>query len=620
MSTPCLHILIIWSSANEKKDFIIDDLRSQFHIIQVLKLHWDEDKFHDNFRTFYAHSLKHLNKHQLRSILNNKIKHCGTGDFMVVVFEDPHPEMQERETSSGKRIVNVHIFDKKTQYREMTGGGHRIHSSDDAWETNKDLTLLFGLNSVDFLTKYKSKNQQEETISKNCEGVDGYHSIEQLFYVLNNTINYCVLRNYECLPDEYAIEGHGDIDLLVEDKNYMVNLTLAKPVFPESYRVYHTISINGADIPFDFRHIGDNYYDKPWEEAILHNRRLTKGLFYIPSAEDLYYSLLYHAYVQKWEVKEDYLPRLTDYAAAINVVFAPQAPSVINQLDSFLEKNRYEYIKPMDKTVVYNAQNIRLSKYAIRYGKFIKRLEVKGPNGNHYHSRVYEKDESFIKIGTNWLIHNECVFLQRLEGMDGFPRVLGESHDTISDETILEITRAAGQSFDHFFSDVSHQRKRYVKSFVLECLGLLCKLSSHHIAHRDFLPSNLIISVKGKRSKVSLIDFGWATDIGKEKENRPEHLGGRYNSVENVSDSYALGMFLLDYWYDLPYIRFISKKLRDISLESCQTRTIFQKKIKRITFMAKISFTLYDEWRLLCRRHRRIGWTKDAIVKKFRRK
>lgn len=619
MSQPCLHLLIIWSNALEKKGQIIYDLSSSFLIRHVTKIHWDEECFFDNYRTFYAHSLKHLNPKQFANVISNKIEHCGKGDFIAVVFEDEHPNMQLRKTSSGNRLVNVNVFDRKTEFRSLTGGGHRIHSSDDAWETNKDLTLLFGLNTSDFCNQYPESNTNEHYIRRNCVGVGGYTSIQQLFYVLNNAIRYCVLRNHECLPDEYTVEGHGDIDLLVEDRNYMAYLTLAKKVFPESYRVYHTIKIAGEEVPFDFRYVGDNYYDQPWEEHILEHRQLKKGLFYIPNPEDQFYSLLYHAYVQKCEVKEDYLPKLALYASEIGDVFKPEIESSIKQLDCYLEKNRFEYIRPNDKTVVYNLENIGKSAYAFRFGQLIKRLNVYGPEGFAYHSRVYEKSNSFVKIGTNWLIHNEAIYLKKLQDTDGFPKVLCEKYDSVHDESYIEITRAVGLGFGMFFSEINHQRRRYIKSFVLSCVDLLEKLYVHHIAHRDFLPANMIIADNDKRSQVSLIDFGWATDIENLNDNRPENLAGNYVSVENATDSYMLGMFLLDYWYDMPYIRIISKLLRSITYDDYLSGTLFKKKLDRLSLVAKIAFTPYDEWRLLCRRHLRIGWAKQAIIRFIRR-
>lgn len=613
-----VHLLIIWSKGLYQKDYIIDSVASSFKIIRIFRIHWDSENFFYNYQTFYAHSLKHLNPKQFTNVINNKIEHCGKDDFIAVIFEDEHPNMQERETSSGKRVVNINVFDKKTEYRELTGGGHRIHSSDNAWETNKDLTLLLGLNTDDFCNKYPESETKEILFSRNCVGVGGYTSIQQFFYVLNNTIKYCVLRNHECLPDEYTVEGHGDIDLLVEDKNYMFYLTLAKRVFPESYRVYHTIKIAGKEVPFDFRYVGDNYYDQPWEEHIIKHRRLEKKLFYIPNPEDQYYTLLYHAYIQKWEVKEDYLPKLSHCAAKINEVFKPEVNSAINQIDSFLEKNRFEYIRPVDETVVYNIENISKSNYAFRFGQLIKRLNVQDSNGMKYHSRVYEKTDSFVKIGTNWLIRNEAIFLKKLQDTDGFPKVLCESYDSAYDESYIEITRAKGASFVSFFSNVNHQRRCYIKSFVLNCIDLIRKLYTQDISHRDFLPANLIIMDNNKRSQVSLIDFGWATEIEHMNDNRPDNLAGLYVSNKNATDSYMLGMFLLDYWYDLPYIHIISKLLRNITYEDYLSENILRKKLNRVSLVTKIAFTPYDEWRLLCRRHLRIGWTKQAIIKLIR--
>lgn len=610
-----LHILIIWEKALDKKDYILDDINKSFIIQRIFKFHWDAELFLKNYTVFYAHSLKHLSRKNLNRILTNKISHCGNGDFYVIVFEDPSPNLQLRKTSSGNRLVNINVFDKKTEYRQLTGGGHRIHSSDDVWETNKDLTLLFGLNTEDFCNQYRESVTEEIPISHNCIGVGGYASIQQLFYVLNNTIKYCVLRNHECLPDQYTVEGHGDIDLLVEDKNYMSYLTLARPIFPESYRVYHTISIARENIPFDFRYVGDNYYDQPWEEHILANRKLKEDLFYIPNDEDQFYTLLYHAYIQKREVKADYLPKLSLYAEKINKTFSPDIEASIKQLDSFLNKNRFEYIRPIDKTVIYNSKNISLSKYAWRYGQLIKRLDVNTSDDNHFHSRVYEKKESFTKIGTNWLIHNEAFYLQKLDNLEGFPKVLKEIRDDDNNESIIEITRVKGINFHRYFSNVHHQRKKHVKSFVLGALDLLNKLYTQDISHRDFLPENLIISEWNKRCSVSLIDFGWATDIENTNVNRPPNLAGRFISSKNATDSYTLGMFLLDYWYDLPYIRLISKLLRDISFDDYLTESIFKKKMKKISALAHIAFTPYDEWRLLCRRHNRIGKTIKSIKK-----
>ena len=613
-----IHILVIWSKANDKKGIIMEDLRKDFEILKIFKVHWDKDLFIQNYMTFYAHSQYHLAPDAYQALLMGKIEHCGDEDFTVVILRDTHPLFETRLTSSGKRLVNTHIFDKKTRYRALTGGGHKIHSSDDAWETNHDLTLLFGLNTEDFRKKYVLDGA-EATLTQNCVGIGGYKSIEQFFYVLNNCIRYVIMRNHECLPNLYTVEGHGDIDLLCDNMNWMAYLTNAKPVFTEPYRVFHTILIGGNEVPFDFRFVGDNYYDQPWQENILSTRILVKNLFYAPNAENQYYSLLYHTYIQKWEIKEDYLPKLKMYAEQIGIVFSSNVKTSILQLDSFLSKHRFEYVRPRDITVIYNADHISQSDYAHRYGQLLKRLDATISGALHYHSRVYEKSNSFVKIGTPWLIENEANYLRRLSDMHGVPKLLGQNKDTKHNENIIEISRMPGVDFKTFFDNTNHQRAKYVRSFIICCIRVLMSLSDNRVAHRDFLPSNLIISEENGKLQVSLIDFGWASEISCASENRPDNLAGRFVSNDNFTDAHSFGMFLLDYWYDLPYIRLISWMLRNITNKDTKSAAILTNKYNSIILTAKIMFSPYDSWRLLCRRHLRIGWTKQLILNKLKK-
>ena len=614
MEKELIHIIIVWSSANGYKKEIINDISNNFEIIKVANVSWDRNLFLNNYTVFYAHSQRHLSRENLKALLTGKMEHCGTGTFTVIVFRDNHPNMAMRETSSGPRLVNTNVFDKKTLYREWAGGGHRIHGSDDAWETNKDLTLLFGLNTIDFLAKYENCSPCEISLNANCIGVNGYDSIQQLFYVLNNTIRYCVLRNHECLPDEYTVEGHGDIDLLVENKNYMAYVTLAKPVFEEPYRVYHLIKIGGKEIPFDFRFVGDNYYDKPWEEHILNSRCLTKGIFYMPNDEDQFYSLLYHAYIQKYEVKSDYPPKLIQYAERIGLTYQEDPKTAISLLDSFMQSNHYEYIKPIDLSVVYNIENLKLSSYALRYGHFIKRVNEAGSNGYIYDSLVYEKEDSFVKIGTPWLINNEKGFIERFHGDKHFPSLI--KYYNSGKEAFMEISRIEGSDTGKFFGNANNHTRTLLKSFIKESLSILEILEQNNICHRDFLPSNLIVSKHGSVCNVGLIDFGWAVDTNSDDIPEPQFLGGRYRSKKGHSDLYTFGALLMEYWYDVPYIRRIASALQ---LHKCRGDGHQNEALKKAKYYSRYPFTPYDEMRLFLRRHQRIHTIKTQIKKKLRR-
>ena len=605
--------MVLWANALDKKDFILQDLASQFHIYKIFHVHWDQERFLDNYTVFYAHSQKHLTYQQYRNLLRGKISHCGDGDFIAIVFRDDSPVFETRKTSSGERQVNIRVFDKKTQYRQLTGGGHKVHSSDDAWETNKDLTLMFGLNTEDFIQHY-SPSTEIETFHKNSLGVGGYSSIQQLFYVLNNTVEYVVLRNYECIPDEYTVEGHGDIDLLVENKNYIAYLTLAKPVFPEPYRVYHILNIAGRDVPFDFRNVGDDYYDPKWEENILRHRVFIKSLFYVPSVEDQFYSLMYHAYIQKREVKQDYVPKLIAFGKELGVDYRDEKDLAVKLLDDYMRQQAYEYIRPQDKSVVYNESNLQMSAYALRFGHFIKRVDERGSNGYVYQSLVYEKEDRFVKIGTPWLIDNESRFLRTLAQYDYFPRLLSEGME--ENMRVIEISRVAGSGFTDFFKDIRHQQKAYIRSFIDEAIKMLLILNEHHICHRDFLPSNVLIADVDGRCKVGLIDFGWAIENGRDDVAHPLHLGGYYRAKDRDSDLYTLGSMLMEQWYDLPYIRRIAKVLRSKdALDVPLQKPALMEAKKRVSGL----FTPYEELRLFLRRHQRPRMMLNALKQKLSR-
>lgn len=602
------HLLIIWNRAYSYKDWILSQIKDSFHIVAITSVLWDEDLFADNLKIFYSRSWQKHPSAQIENALKYKKEYCGTGPFLAIVFNDSNPFMDWRETSNGKQWVNAHVFDKKEEYRKITGGGHLIHASNNAEETNRDLTLLFGQNSRDFLKANTNSTNRDNIWRKNCVGVGGYTSITQFFYVLNNSINYCVLRNHDCLPYKYTKENHGDIDLLVENKRQMACLTLAHSVYSEPYRVYHTIRIAGEEVPFDFRYVEDNYFDILWEQHILEHRQLSRGLFYIPSAEDQYYSLLYHVYIQKHEVKPDYLPILTSYGKIIEKHFEPEAEQAIHQLDVFLCQHNYEYIIPKDKTVVYNKYNLRFSSYALRYGQCIKRSEEKGDNGYKYTSRIYEKENSYIKLGTTWLIENEQRFLNKLSGNRFFPEIISYKHIE-SDLTLMEISKTEGCSFSMFFGNMNYQHSRFVRSFIKQIIRVLRIFNQKGIYHRDLTPSNILISLNNKQLIIGVIDFGWAADSNDKQSKTPSHLGGRFALNGAPSDYYAVATILMDYWPDVPYIRLISSFLFKATKESPK------KQLRIIERMLWLPFTPYDEFRLLLRRHQRISQIWHRIKK-----
>ena len=599
------HILIIWSNSIDKTDFIINDLKSHFEIRKIFDVHWEKNIFLDNLKIFYAHSQKHLDKEEYHNVLLNKKHTCGDGDFIAVIFKDNAPLFETRTTSSGTALVNVNVYDKKIKYRELSNIGYDIHASNDEWETNKDLTVLFGLNITDFCNKYAVNDDKIEKYVKNAIGVGGFDSIQQLFYLLNNTIQYCVLRNFECLPSEYTIDGHGDIDLLVENKNYISYLTQAEQIYKEPYRVYHTIKINGEDVPFDFRYIGDNYYDVLWESDILKTRKKEK-CFYVPNSENLYFSLLYHAYVQKPVVKQDYFPKLEQYARSIDIAFNASPKYAISCLDLYFMQHGYEYVRPNDKSVFYNLNNLELSTYATRSGCLISRSDICVDN-KKITTKVYQKENTFYKVATKYLIDREYKYLTELHDEPFFPKVIdyGEIDD---DFGFIEISKCEGVNPIDFFKVSEHLHLPYIKSFVDEMLNAISVLVKHNIIHRDIMPQNIKVTEKKGKCSISIIDFGWSADIGDKNVVTPNGLGDRYHDANGYSDVYSLGVIVNDIekYHGTRYECRISNMLKRITSDKYNNMEFLIADIESI--QKQLSLTFKDrlsEWKFFIKKHNR---------------
>ena len=122
-----IHIVLIWEKGLHKLDQILYDIKNSFDILEVKKVIWNNKFFSSNLTRFYGQNLPDG---------SFKEKHCGSGPFVSIVLRDNNPVYAKRQTSKGKALVNAAIFDKKSMYREWTGGGHKIHASNNLSEFN----------------------------------------------------------------------------------------------------------------------------------------------------------------------------------------------------------------------------------------------------------------------------------------------------------------------------------------------------------------------------------------------------------------------------------------------------------------------------------------------------
>lgn len=541
-----IHTLIVWSKATEHLAAITDRLQIKFDVVSVFEIEWSKANFLKNLIPFYAHSQQHLGLEQYRELLLSKISHCGDESFHLFVFRDRLPAYDFRNTSSGLRNVNTNIFDLKSELRATTNGGHKIHASDNTFESNKDLTILLGQNTEDFLKNLEDWRKVEK-ITSNCLGVGGFKNITELFYLLNNSIDYVVLRNFECLPEEYTVEGHGDIDLLVEDIQYVKYLTGATPVFPDdAFRVHHTIDICNTYVPFDFRYFGDNYYDRKWQENILTDKEFFKQYIPVPNAVDYFYSLLYHAYVQKYNITADYITRLNHLAKKAGLSFPDMlSPSQVKQfLDNFLDRKQYRYTVPVDRSVFYNTDFISLGKKPEKYGVLLSTQVARYGNKGLVTEVFYHADKKRIyKICPEPIASNEIRGLTLLQNTGIVPRI----YDTTKKDvvTIIEMEFLEGIPLSQLFMVGNFWKLQNIKKIIIDTIKILEILIEKDILHRDIKPDNFLVVKTGDQYQIKIIDFGWSESYSGPQTEVPFLLGWPWAFGKGkFSDVFALGRTL----------------------------------------------------------------------------
>ena len=253
----------------------------------------------------------------------------GQTDFNVYIIKDVNPIYDNRETSKGTHKVNVHMFDLKKSLRKITGG-YKIHATDNIQETKDNLKVL-GL----FDEHYTEKK---------------FNSLRDVFYELNqhSKLKWVVMRNFEDMPDNITIDGHLDVDLLVNDYYLIKTILDGTSATNNRYedgknRILNYVTINNKKVLFDFRSIGDNYYDKKLQQDMLDTRIKHPNDFYIPNNEIHLYSLIYHAIIHKPQISPTYVKIFKQYGLNESEI---NKKDLKIKLDTFMKNNGYTFCKP----------------------------------------------------------------------------------------------------------------------------------------------------------------------------------------------------------------------------------------------------------------------------------
>lgn len=208
-----------------------------------------------------------------------------------------------------------------------------------------------------------------------------WKSLQEFFEYLNKESEYVVLRNYEEFINGNFSVDHPDIDLLCRDAQLLLSKIGSKSRCEnfEDNKIHRLILINGFEVMLDIREVGDGYYDTCWENEMLSNRVLLNNYCYVLNDTNYFYTLLYHAIVQKRSLSDDYEKRLKHMAAKLNISLSE--PLSTKELEVYMRKKHYKYTYPEDLGVITNFVNIdkNLIKRSFRgmFRRNIRDLKIK---------------------------------------------------------------------------------------------------------------------------------------------------------------------------------------------------------------------------------------------------
>jgi len=237
------------------------------------------------------------------------------------------------------RYVNVRMFDAKQRYRDWTGGGHRVHSTIEAKETDHDLYFILG----ERVSAYRNEPRRLwdgafRRVERDPVGSGGWRTRAELLTAVELTLRYVLLPELEDSP--------GRLRLLVEGAwdhwgvQWLVGEPDEQPAAARGQLL--AITIAGSQHELELRHVGDGYHEVGWQRAMLRDRlRDHEGAFVLP-AEHEFFALMHELLFAGRSPSVAELARLSVFArdAGMQPIEIADFALVRQLLDSFVDRYR----------------------------------------------------------------------------------------------------------------------------------------------------------------------------------------------------------------------------------------------------------------------------------------
>jgi SAM-dependent methyltransferase len=345
-------LFVIWGNGRHAADRILADLQDRFTLLKLYEVSWSSGRVMENYRRFYSDL-------PVRGVYHSHAK--GRAPFLAAVVLDRSPHVMERMTSRGPRTLNARFLDAKLEYRRWAGE-LTIHSTETPFETERDLTMLFGVDPgrMERLVGggETSGPGAVERVHRDLTGSAGWASEAELFAVLNRAVDY-VVTGAPGLPGGAEVLRSPHVNLLTNDYLTLHAALNARPRLPWPDGGPFRVRIGGEWVEVRIRFVGDGFYPPGWAQHLLESgRQRAEGARRL-SARDDFEALAYDLVVHRRRVDPTERRRLTDLAARLRIDGWPVDPiapreSIAPLLRRWMRQHHAAPVRPLDPLVDFD--------------------------------------------------------------------------------------------------------------------------------------------------------------------------------------------------------------------------------------------------------------------------
>jgi hypothetical protein len=329
-----LRTLVVWDKSNQKK--IDKEIIANPNLKIIDKIFISKNFYED----IYKDKIFWLDKFYNRPIDRNSLKLRKDLYCYIIISKNPIFKLNKMLFTKDERFVDENIFKFKKKIRKKQK--NIIHISDNFEEAKRN-ALFISRTKNTFPYRYFLKSQFV------------HHSLSTLIKKLNNEkkLKYIFLRN--------IFDKNGDIDVLCNNyylfkqlvdgqsfkkKNLNIISNSGDPYEDYGFKVSNFVKVKNKEVCFDIRSIGDNYFDKKWQNNLL-KKRIKKSNYFTLKNEDKLYSLVYHIVYHKGYIDKKYIKFLNLNLKKDNI----KLNFLKSFIDKYLEQNNYNVTRPNDLTI-----------------------------------------------------------------------------------------------------------------------------------------------------------------------------------------------------------------------------------------------------------------------------